>query len=62
MENTKKLWGSGLLKIYDIEIDAYVLFDGTALIGKTKVLKALGRPKKGDTKTDRPEFLRHYKQ
>lgn len=56
-ENTKKLWGAGLLNIYGVEIDAYILFDGTTLIGKTKVLKALGRPKKGDTKTERPEFL-----
>ncbi len=53
----KKLWGSGHLPLMGIEIDTYVLEDGTPLIGKTKILKALGRPKKGDTKTDRPEFL-----
>ena len=53
----KKLWGSGLLNIGGAEIDAYVLEDGTALIGKTKVLKALGRPKKGDTNPNRPEFI-----
>jgi hypothetical protein len=56
-KETPKLWGSGLLKIYDAEIDTYVLEDGSALIGKTKILKALGRPKKGDSKSDRPEFL-----
>jgi hypothetical protein len=57
-KNLLKMWGSGLLKIGDIEIDAYVLEDGTPLIGKTKILKALGRPKKGDkSEREMPAFL-----
>lgn len=53
----KKLWGSGTLKIYDAEIDVYVLEDGTTLIGKTKILKALGRPKKSNPNKERPTFI-----
>ena len=28
-ENTPKAWGSGPLKIMDVEIDCYILEDGT---------------------------------
>lgn len=58
IETVPQLWGSGPLKFGGIEIDAYVLDDGTALIGKRKILTALGRPEKGDSPdSSRPAFL-----
>ena len=47
-KNLKKLWGSGTLKIFDVEIDAYVLEDGTTLIGRSKIIEALKMTQGGD--------------
>lgn len=52
-----KMWGKGPLKIYDIEVDAYVLEDGTPVLNKGKMMKALGRPWKGTSRTDKPNFV-----
>jgi len=51
-----KTWGRGHLRIHDIEIDCYVLDDGTPILNKKKILKALGRPKKGG-KENMPAFI-----
>lgn len=55
--NPPKIWGKGPLKIFDIELDCYVLEDGTAVLSKTKMMKAIGRPWKGGSRTDRPNFI-----
>lgn len=39
----KKAWGKGPLKIMDVEIDCYVLEDGTPVLNKGKMMKAIGR-------------------
>lgn len=57
-KDLKKLWGSGTLKIYDSEIDAYVLEDGTTLIGRSKIIEAIKMAKGGDRSKDNyPRFI-----
>lgn len=58
-EKTLKVWGAGTMPLVNgIEIDAFVLDDGTPLIGSRKILKVLGRGEKGDyAKDNRPSFL-----
>ena len=57
-KNTPKVWGKGPIQIYDMELDCYILEDGTAVLSKGKMMKALGRPWKGTTRTpDKPSFI-----
>jgi hypothetical protein len=52
-----KIWGKGPIKIGDIELDCYILHDGTPLLNKGKMMKAIGRPWKGTSRTGRPNFV-----
>lgn len=56
-KEVQKLWGSGPLKIHDIEIDSYVLEDGTTLIGRNRIFKALKMSKGGDRSSEYPRFI-----
>jgi hypothetical protein len=57
-ENLQKEWGKGPTRIGDAELDCYILEDGTAVLNKGRMMKALGRPWKGTTRTkDMPNFL-----
>lgn len=42
-KNILKVWGKGLLKIIDVELDCYILEDGTPVLNKGKMMKAIGR-------------------
>lgn len=52
-----KLWGKGQFKISDFETIAYVLEDGTALLDKTRMFKAIGRKMTGRSRSDSPAFI-----
>lgn len=52
-----KVWGKGPLKIMDIELDCYILEDGTPVLNKGKMMKAIGRQWKGSSRTNRPNFI-----
>lgn len=53
-----KVWGGGTIRLNGVEIDCFVLVDGTALISRRKILKVLGRADKGDYANEaRPAFL-----
>jgi hypothetical protein len=52
-----KVWGKGPVKIFDAELDCYILQDGTALLNKGKMMSAIGRAWKGASRTDRPNFI-----
>lgn len=52
-----KAWGKGPVKFFDIDLDCYILHDGTALLNKGKMMKAIGRAWKGASRTDRPNFI-----
>lgn len=52
-----KVWGKGPVKIFDVELDCYILHDGTAVLNKGKMMKAIGRPWKGVSRTDKPTFI-----
>lgn len=53
-----KVWGKGPVKIFDVELDCYILQDGTALLNKGKMMKAIGRAWKGTSRTTgRPNFI-----
>ncbi|RYX86917.1 hypothetical protein EON73_02435 [bacterium] len=56
-EIIKKVWGSGPLKIGDVEIQCYILEDGTPVLNKGKMMLAIGRQWKGASRTDRPNFI-----
>ncbi|MFN8277900.1 MAG: P63C domain-containing protein [Chitinophagales bacterium] len=53
----KKVWGKGPIKIWDIELDCYILTDGTAILNKGKMMTAIGRQWKGASRTDLPNFI-----
>lgn len=52
-----KAWGKGPVKIFDVELDAYILKDGTAILSKGKMMKALGRPWRGKSRSESPTFI-----
>ena len=52
-----KVWGSGPLQLNGVEIECAVLEDGTPVLHKTRMLKALGRQKRGGSRTERPSFV-----
>ena len=56
-KNLPKVWGKGPINIYGVELDCYILTDGTPVLSKGKMMKALGRPWKGTSRTDRPNFI-----
>lgn len=53
----RKAWGKGPLKIHDIEIQCYILEDGTPVLNKGKMMTALGRAWKGHSRSDTPNFI-----
>ena len=56
-KNLPKAWGKGPLKIHDVTIDCYVLEDGTPILNKGKMMRAIGRSWKGTSRTDKPNFI-----
>ncbi len=52
-----KSWGSGPIKIGDADLDCYILEDGTPILNKGKMMKAIGRQWKGSSRTDLPNFI-----
>lgn len=56
-KNIPKMWGSGPIRIGDAELDCYILEDGTPILNKGKMMKALGRSWKGNSRTDLPNFI-----
>lgn len=52
-----KVWGKGPVRFFDMELDCYILQDGTPLLNKGKMMKAIGRAWKGASRTDRPNFI-----
>lgn len=54
---TPKVWGKGPVRIYDLELDCYILQDGTPVLNKGKMMKAIGRAWKGASRTDNPNFV-----
>lgn len=56
-ENILQSWGKGPLKIGDVEIECFVLKDGTPVLSKSKMMTAIGRQWKGSSRSDRPNFI-----
>lgn len=56
-EKVLKAWGKGPIKIGGAELDCYVLEDGTPILNKGKMMKAIGRQWKGSSRTDLPNFI-----
>lgn len=56
-EKRLKVWGKGPLKIMDVELDCYILEDGTPVLNKGKMMKAIGRQWKGSSRTEMPNFV-----
>ena len=56
-EKRLKVWGKGPLRIMDIELDCYILEDGTPVLNKGKMMKAIGRQWKGSSRTNMPNFV-----
>jgi hypothetical protein len=56
-EKILKVWGRGPLKIMDVELDCYILMDGTPIFNKGKMMKAIGRQWKGTSRTEMPNFI-----
>ncbi len=52
-----KVWGKGPVKIFDVDLDCYILADGTAVLNKGKMMKAIGRAWKGQSRTELPNFI-----
>jgi len=52
-----KTWGKGPIKIFNVELDAYILTDGTAIFSKGKMMQAIGRPWRGKSRSDSPTFI-----
>ncbi len=57
VEKPPKAWGSGPIMLNGVEIECAVLMDGTPVLNKTKMMKALGRPWKGGSRSDSPVFI-----
>ncbi len=52
-----KVWGFGQLKIFDMEMDSFILEDGTPMLSLTAMTKALGRPIRWSRSEDLPAVL-----
>lgn len=57
MSKILKAWGKGPLKLMDVELDCYILEDGTPILSKGKMMKAIGRQWKGASRSDMPNFV-----
>lgn len=55
--NIPKAWGSGPMTLNGVEVYCAVLEDGTPILNKTRMMKALGRSWKGSSRSDRPVFI-----
>tara|TARA_R110002124_G_scaffold252236_5_gene417550 strand:- start:1 stop:903 length:903 start_codon:yes stop_codon:yes gene_type:complete len=53
----QKVWGKGPIKLMGVELDCYILEDGTPVLNKGKMMKAIGRQWKGSSRTDMPNFV-----
>ena len=56
-KKTLKLWGKGHFRINDFDTIAYILTDGTALLSKNRMFKAIGMQRKGSSRSDSPGFI-----
>jgi len=56
-KNIKKAWGKGPIRIFDVDLDCFILEDGTPILNKGKMMKALGRSWKGSSRTESPNFV-----
>lgn len=56
-KNISKIWGSGRINLGGMELDCYVLKDGTPVLSQTKMMKALGRVPRGTSRTEKPSFI-----
>ena len=56
-DSIPKVWGKGPVRIHDVDLDCYVLQDGTPVLNKGKMMKAIGRQWKGTSRTDMPNFI-----
>lgn len=56
-KNILKLWGKGPFRINDFSTIAYVLEDGTPLLSKTRMFKAIGMHRKGSSRSNSPGFI-----
>lgn len=53
----RKVWGKGPININGVEIDCYILDDGTPVLNKGKMMTALDRKWKGTSRSERPNFI-----
>lgn len=56
-ENLPKAWGAGPVRFSNIDLDCFILEDGTPILNKGKMMKAIGRAWKGSSRTDLPNFV-----
>lgn len=60
-EKVRKAWGKGPLRLgppeMGIELQSYVLDDGTPVLNKGRMMLALGRSWKGTSRSDKPNFI-----
>lgn len=56
-EKRLKVWGSGPIKIHDIELDCSILEDGTPMLSISKLMKAMWRPRKWSSRNNMPAFI-----
>jgi len=56
-KNDKEIWGSGQIKIHDIELDCCVLNDWTPMLNLSKLAKALGRPNRWSRSDELPAMI-----
>lgn len=56
-EKLSKAWGAGPVRFANIALDCYILEDGTPILNKGKMMKAIGRAWKGSSRTDLPNFV-----
>lgn len=54
---TLKIWGKGPVRFLDVELDCYILQDGTAILNKTKMMQVLGRKWRGKSRSESPTFI-----
>lgn len=57
LTETRKAHVSGPVNIGGVELDCYILEDGTAVLSKGKMMKALGRPWRGGSRSSSPIFV-----
>ncbi|OGD57391.1 MAG: hypothetical protein A3J48_04125 [Candidatus Doudnabacteria bacterium RIFCSPHIGHO2_02_FULL_46_11] len=52
-----KAWGSGPIRLNGVEIECAILMDGTPILNKGRMMKALKRPWRGKSRSDSPTFI-----